>query len=748
MKINLKQQLKEANLLYQKNTRYFAFYADMLFENGKIRKAEKIVEKNFENYSDYLSGYLTYAKILIERDKLDKATEILRKAIEIDTRCVSAYKLLGDIEIIKTNSHDHLQYYSEVMRYDPFNIDIKNIIHILEKKFDTKSEDDILSRYYSDKDINLPKIPNSERDNIFSKLDNKNIKNLERVIDRSDKQKADSIIDDISSKMESEEIETVPEKDIKAKNSVNKIVSEINNFTNENQFENYEKKQETEDAEESLSKISISSNLEDINIENINTDKKDKVYSIKIDNDQKEKKNDTEIRENKIATVSKVINTFKESFEIDNKNEKINNENKTYQDFFKSSKLENNPVYKRNENEQHSSSLTDYANESKPKNKNNKRNEDSFINRFFESQIDSTTKEFGLPAKVDSSESEELNVHKEASESRVDFNELKDTLQKEQEQQNDIQVSEDMREETLQEFYNNKISFNHLPVESEFSSMMNSESLPVLEIEIEKESKDKDEKRFIQHENMELEEIDLIEDNRKEEDKSVIIDSYKDLELEKSLITPDKKKNKIEDPDKVNSKEKLKKVNEFTFNENKILRAYDEIDLLEEERVFKQANDMSSKESDNIKNEVTKDSSEVANNSTGILIDDDKNFKKVVVDKVIGDIKKPKNSNKISIVTPTLGEIYSSQGEFQKSKEVYQKLIQKEPENLKHKINFQIAEYNIAKARITVELDYYKNLLDTHPENQKYKSRFDNFKEELKKIKNETNEKIDNLKKT
>ena len=407
--------------------------------------------------------------------------------------------------------------------------------------------------------------------------------------------------------------------------------------------------------------------------------------------------------------------------------------------------------------------------------------DDSFIDNFFKSQIETSKNDINLPPVDEKSKnSSEINISsKQGSESRVDFNELKETIQQEQEQNNDTQVSEELREETLQEFYDNKISFNHLPIESEFNSEMNNINLSDSEKENinDKNIKKNESKRFILHGSKELEDIDLIEEDRNENfngssniDNSTLMKTTKDIEIEEKIKNLENKTNtniknddstnnfsskqqnqkkditsKIDTNTEINSNIKKKKETELSFNENKILRAYDEIDLLEEERVYKQAGNLSIPEENN-ESEDNNSFENDSNNSTGILIDDDVNFKKIVVDKVIGDTDTPKSEKKISIVTPTLGEIYSSQGEFQKSKEVYQKLVQKDPDNLEHRVNLIKAEFNITKARITVELDYYKNLLRSHPENEKYKTRYKNFVIELEKVKKDTEHKIVSLK--
>lgn len=815
MAINLKKQIKEASILYSKSSKYFAFYADLLLANGNIRKAEKIVEKNFPAYKEYLTGYLTYAKILMNRERLDEASELLKKALEIDSRCVTAYKFLGDLEIMKTNSHDHLQYYSEVMRYDPCNTDIKNMMHILEKKFDMKSDDDILSRYYSDKDISLPKIPNSEQNISFSEEDEKTIKKLDTIVTRSDKEKNESIIEDIESKMESEDISLNDNSEKDREEKIKEIFQEdiANSNTEGNNdagtssqtktlskvsiFSSMEGVQLIEENEEVEVKEEVKKEAEDVQVVNSDDDSFiEKSMPSEFENNFRENINfEDEVNDTKIVTkeIEKEVQKEEVVVKDNNKNQHLlNKKDKSYSDFFKSSSFSNTIKKKSKERLEKINGSTEKIDNTKIEKRIPGNRDDSFINRFFDSQLETEVSNYNLSSKssdrLSNSGLDVLVSSRQGSESRVDFDELKNTIQIEQEQQNDTQVSEEMKEETLKEFHNNKISFSQIPGESEFNSVL--DDINITEDGSKIETKKVGNNSTIRHEDNELEEIDLIEENRiednnvKVEDRTLHSEEKNDIEEQHYNNTNNKAEVKSEKHSKVldsNAKDKLSQdeiiitekneekeseetkkdkksssPNELSFNENRILRSYDEIDLLEEERVYNQAGDISFKEDDSSdKGSEKVDTSELeykknsdSNRPIGILIDDDKNFKKVVVDNVIGDKNIPTRDNKISIVTPTLGEIYSTQGEYQKSKDIYIKLVQKEPNNIEHKVNLYIAEYNIVKARINVELDYYKNLLETHPNNEKYKSRYNNFKTELKKVKTETNKKIDVLKKS
>ena len=162
-----------------------------------------------------------------------------------------------------------------------------------------------------------------------------------------------------------------------------------------------------------------------------------------------------------------------------------------------------------------------------------------------------------------------------------------------------------------------------------------------------------------------------------------------------------------------------------------ILRQQNEMDLLDEKRNL----DLDGAVDDGVEREKSSSSSRV---------DDEKSFKKVVVDKVLGDDNTLKKRD-MKIVTSTLGEIYSAQGEYHKSKEIYYQLLKKDPDNQKHKINYIEAEFGMASARINEELEYYRNLTEKHPDNKKYSDRYKSYFAELEILKKEKDNKIAEL---
>ena len=211
---------------------------------------------------------------------------------------------------------------------------------------------------------------------------------------------------------------------------------------------------------------------------------------------------------------------------------------------------------------------------------------------------------------------------------------------------------------------------------------------------------------------------DLVEENR---EKTAIIN-----------VEPFKHK-KIE----IEAKEEESLINERHLNTDtlttpneKILQRQDELDFLDEER--------------SLDSDETLEGEPEKGSSPSFCIDDDKNFKKVVVDKVLGDDNTPKKRD-IKIVTSTLGEIYSAQGEYHKSKEIYYQLLKKDPDNQEHKINLIEAEFGMASARINEELEYYRNLTKKHPDNKKYSDRYKSYSAELELLKKEKDAKIAGL---
>lgn len=95
------------------------------------------------------------------------------------------------------------------------------------------------------------------------------------------------------------------------------------------------------------------------------------------------------------------------------------------------------------------------------------------------------------------------------------------------------------------------------------------------------------------------------------------------------------------------------------------------------------------------------------------------------------DKKEKSEGSNIKISTNTLAEIYSSQGEYRKAKEVYKELLKQDPENKEYKEKYIRAEYNLTKARIEDEMEYYEEMISKYPDNQKYKTKYDKYKSEL-----------------
>lgn len=211
---------------------------------------------------------------------------------------------------------------------------------------------------------------------------------------------------------------------------------------------------------------------------------------------------------------------------------------------------------------------------------------------------------------------------------------------------------------------------------------------------------------------------DLASQLRKEiEDEELVEKEEKELQKKPKLSNEiSKSEHIIEKTSKI--KEKIS--SDIGINENNILRAFEDIDLVEEERVF------SSLGNNNTNNEELQDDDFIKG---GILIDDKPNFKTEVVDKVLGNQETPRKKN-LKIATSTLGNIYSTQGEFQKAKETYLNLLKQYPDNLDYRKKYLQAEYDAGISRISEELNYYKELSIKFPENENYLKRLKQFQKE------------------
>ncbi|PID28875.1 MAG: hypothetical protein CR982_03950 [Candidatus Cloacimonadota bacterium] len=204
-----------------------------------------------------------------------------------------------------------------------------------------------------------------------------------------------------------------------------------------------------------------------------------------------------------------------------------------------------------------------------------------------------------------------------------------------------------------------------------------------------------------------LDEFDLLEE----------VDSF-------SLPKVDSDLNDTEDEGVKKLIDKQRELEEDLKSVDSNLTFYKDINLLD--------NEIDLKSDDGFRGEVDHNSE---NNSS---------FKKDVVDNLLAE-KRGTYRKPIKIATTTLGEIYNSQGQYQKSREVYLHLLEDDPTNVDYRKALIDSEFKIAKQRIEEEINYYTGLLRNHPENKKYLERFKRYKDELDSLSKEKNIKISQL---
>jgi len=171
MEKQLKVMLNRVSTLYEKDRKYFAYYADILRHSGDLSKAKKILKGNINSYPEYATGELVLGEIFFNENKLDQAEILFKGAVKKDPECVKAYKFLSEIEERKGNVHDRLEALKCVARLDPLDPDAKNIIMINDSNFSFKgNEVPVAEEIAEEKKIEDELIPPQ-----FSDQENRNI---------------------------------------------------------------------------------------------------------------------------------------------------------------------------------------------------------------------------------------------------------------------------------------------------------------------------------------------------------------------------------------------------------------------------------------------------------------------------------------------------------------------------------------------------------------------------------------------
>ncbi|HXK49103.1 MAG TPA: hypothetical protein PKW56_01420 [Clostridiales bacterium] len=181
MEKELKQTLNRVVKLYEKDRKYFAFYADILVQSGDPVRAKKVLKANINSYPEYTSGELVLGEIFFNENKFDQAEMLFKGAVKKDPGCVKAYKYIADIEDRKGNAHDRLEALKSVARLDPMDPDAKNILMISDTDFSFKgeeapTEDNTASEPVKQEELIPPEIATEQKteildDEVLHKLD-------------------------------------------------------------------------------------------------------------------------------------------------------------------------------------------------------------------------------------------------------------------------------------------------------------------------------------------------------------------------------------------------------------------------------------------------------------------------------------------------------------------------------------------------------------------------------------------------
>jgi len=691
-----KQHIKELKSLYKREKRYFAVLADCLFEYGQGNEAEKIIKENLSDYPDYITALLVWGKILYYKKNYEAAKEVFLQITKLNSSCVRAYKFLGDIELKLDNRDGYLAFYTEILRYDAFNLNAKNVITLLGKKYDFSAEDDMSSRYNSDPDIEQPEMLDAGKKEVESQLKksifSKSFSDKKPGFSRS------SI--DLGNVNYKDAIKEIDEQYVRNKKSDSKIKSP----------------DEPVKAPTLPRPVPVREDEKSILTESIKSDIS-KAEPVRKESDGTEQNLRVKVED---LTRSKVDLFFQEQLaKPDKPKEESSSADKplfhepaskppVVEKPIKESIPKTQPISEKNS--------VDNVEHEENKSSGKKEKDDSFSD--VEAMFEQVTSAPANKPKISVSSLEKMADQKYSAQVHIDTATYQQDKKAENNAKGQLQHIEPVFDKntepeenklTIERFTSNTTATGN-GADLAFCFAESKEAEP----EVKKSLKD-----YYQPVSVAVEqeaEFDLVEDIR----KSGEFDSLETMMKQHDQTTA-AEQNFAELPDSVIPQ------HERADSSASLLRSYDDIDLVEEERIYAQADEL-------------ENGSDMAGGS--IQIDVDNSFKKVVVDKVMGEAEIPKKRS-FKIATSTLGEIYSAQGEYHKAKENYYELMSKDPDNSDYRIKFIQAEFNIAAIRINEELDYYRNLTEQFPDMIKYRERYESYQNEYNNLKAELDQKIE-----
>jgi tetratricopeptide (TPR) repeat protein len=127
-KIRLEKKLKE-----NPQSLVFARLADIYLTEDRIDDAIQICQAGLKGNPSYVTGHFVLAKAYMLQNDMEKAESALKKVLTHDRNFISAHKYLGDLMIKLGWENTAITHYKDILNIDPLE---SNILSILEKLSD------------------------------------------------------------------------------------------------------------------------------------------------------------------------------------------------------------------------------------------------------------------------------------------------------------------------------------------------------------------------------------------------------------------------------------------------------------------------------------------------------------------------------------------------------------------------------------------------------------------------------------
>lgn len=123
----------------KEDSRVFARLADQLRRKDHLDDAVDVLQKGIQFHPHYASGYVVLGHCHLDMGAVKKAQEAFLQALRLDSENLLVLKNLGDIFFQQDKLEEALEHYRQVLKLDPLNVDIKQVVN----KLETRRQDEI-----------------------------------------------------------------------------------------------------------------------------------------------------------------------------------------------------------------------------------------------------------------------------------------------------------------------------------------------------------------------------------------------------------------------------------------------------------------------------------------------------------------------------------------------------------------------------------------------------------------------------